>query len=429
MTKYPTGVEAHGESLRIWFMYNGRRHRENLGVPDTIKNRKMAGEMRASVCFAIKMGTFDYALQFPNSSTINHKSAQGKEITIADLAEKWLDLKSTEITKNALNRYTSFIDICAFLIGASRNISSLLYEDILSLRKLLLTGNQISGINQRNRNKKIGRSVRTVNVYLSCFKAMMEFAVNCGYLQSSPFGGIKPLKRDKVDPDPLTRDEFARFIASCTNEQTRNLWTLAVSTGMRHGELCALSWEDIDTRNWTIAICRNLPIKDHFTPPKTTSGIRTITLTIPAINALKSQMFYTKMCRQVEVDVHLREYGKVRKDMCSFVFKPQQSSNNGTGGEWYASGSFGSTWNSTLKRAGIRHRKAYESRHTYACWALSAGANPNFIAEQMGHTSAQMVYTVYGKWMSDNNSSQMDILNASFTQNAPLMPHAANGSH
>ena len=77
-----------------------------------------------------------------------------------------------------------------------------------------------------------------------------------------------------------------------------------------------------------------------------------------------------------------------------------------------------------LQRAGIRHRKAYESRHTFACWALSAGANPNFIAAQMGHTSAQMVYNVYGKWMSDNNGDQMSIMNANFSEDVPQMPQA-----
>ncbi len=38
--KYPTGVENHGGTLRIWFNFKGKRVRENLGVPDTAKNRK-----------------------------------------------------------------------------------------------------------------------------------------------------------------------------------------------------------------------------------------------------------------------------------------------------------------------------------------------------------------------------------------------------
>ncbi len=49
------------------------------------------------------------------------------------------------------------------------------------------------------------------------------------------------------------------------------------------------------------------------------------------------------------------------------------------------------------------------SPDTYACWSLAAGANPTLIAAQMGHANAQMVYTVYGAWMADNNQSQVDI--------------------
>lgn len=182
----------------------------------------------------------------------------------------------------------------------------------------------------------------------------------------------------------------------------------------------------IDTKNWTITVSRNIAIKGHFTPPKTECGNRTIALTDAAIQALKSQMEYTRLGTRHEVDVHLREFGKIRKDLCTFVFVPKLTARNGRGGDWYAPGSFAATWNTILTRAGIRHRRAYESRHTYACWALSAGANPNFIASQMGHTSAQMVYSVYGKWMTDNNTNQMEILNANFGGNAPLMPQAIN---
>lgn len=65
--KYPTGVENHGGSLRLWFIYKGVRVRENLGIPDTPKNRRMAGELRTTICYAIKIGTFNYVEQFPQS--------------------------------------------------------------------------------------------------------------------------------------------------------------------------------------------------------------------------------------------------------------------------------------------------------------------------------------------------------------------------
>ncbi|EIR76763.1 putative lambdoid prophage Rac integrase, partial [Yersinia pestis PY-34] len=405
-------------------LHQGQRVRENLGVPDTAKNRRMAGELRESVRYTIKIGNFNYAAQFPNSKQLHKFGVAQLNVTVSQLAEKWLALKVMEITKNGISRYRSYIKICAGIIGEERLVSSITNEMVLSLRKELLTGFQIAGVHQKTRQLKKGRSVRTVNVYLSCFAAMMEFAVANGYIERSPFVGISPLKKSKSEPDPLTRDEYARLMEVAPSLQVKNIWKLAVSTGMRHGEICALAWEDIDLKEWTITISRNMAVVHHFTPPKTESGNRTIKLTNSAIEALKEQMALTKMGKKIKVDVHLREFGKIRKDDCTFVFSPRLSARNGKGGDWYSPGVFSGTWNFALKKAGIRHRKAYETRHTFACWALSAGANPNFVANQMGHTSSQMVYSVYGKWMSENNSNQMDILNARFTGDAPYMPRA-----
>ncbi|VEB96814.1 Integrase [Cedecea lapagei] len=426
MSKYPTGVENHGGTLRLWFIYKGKRVRESLGVEDTPKNRKIAGELRASIGFAIKTGTFNYAAQFPQSPNLRKFGLKQQGITLSTLASRWLELKRMEITENAFRRYQSYIKICLEMLGSDRLLESITHEDILTIRKELLTGYQINGKFQANRAAKKGRTVRTVNVYLTCLSGMLEFAVNNGYIEKSPFVGIDPLRKSRSDPDPLSREEYRRLLDAAPAEQIKNLWILAINTGMRHGEICALAWEDIDTRNWTIAVRRNIAIKDHFTPPKTESGNRTILLTQPAIAAIKSQMAFTRMGRQHEIKVHLREFGRTRTDECTFVFVPKLTARNGIGGDWYAPGSFGATWNLMLKRSGIRHRKAYESRHTFACWALSAGANPNFIAAQMGHTSAQMVYNVYGKWMSDNNGDQMSILNANFSEDVPMMPQAQN---
>ncbi|WPS00480.1 site-specific integrase [Klebsiella aerogenes] len=424
--KYPTGVENHGGSLRLWFIYKGVRVRENLGIPDTPKNRRMAGELRTTICYAIKTGTFNYVEQFPQSSNLGRFGLTRPGITVGELAKRWLELKRMEITLNAFNRYRSYIKICCELLGPDKMLTSINTEQILLVRKELLTGFQICGIHQQNRSAKKGRTVRTVNVYLNCLGGMFSFAKQNGYIDRNPFEGIDPLRKSRSEPDPLTHEEYFRLLNACPSEQIKNLWILAVNTGLRHGEISALAWEDIDLKKWTITVSRNIAIKGHFTPPKTECGNREIVLTDAAIQALKSQMVYTRMGKQHQIKVHLREFGRTRTDACTFVFVPRLTARNGKGGDWYAPGSFGATWNDVLKRAGIRHRRAYESRHTFACWALSAGANPNFIASQMGHTSAQMVYNVYGKWMTDNNSNQMAILNANFGGFAPSMPQALN---
>lgn len=140
---YPTGVENHGGTLRIWFNFKGKRVRESLGVPDTAKNRKIAGELRTSVCFAIRTGTFEYAAQFPDSPNLKTFGVGKKEITVSELAEKWLDLKRMEICANALNRYESVTRNMVPRIGGNRLVSAVTKEELLYIRKDLLTGHQM----------------------------------------------------------------------------------------------------------------------------------------------------------------------------------------------------------------------------------------------------------------------------------------------
>ena len=55
-------------------------------------------------------------------------------------------------------------------------------------------------------------------------------------------------------------------------------------------------------------------------------------------------------------------------------------------------------WTVTLKRLGLRHRRPYNIRHTYATLALMAGVNPAYMARQMGH-SLEVFFKVYADWI------------------------------
>lgn len=418
---YPTGVENHGGSLRIWFNFKGKRVRENLGVPDTAKNRKIAGELRVSVCFAIRTGSFDYAERFPDSPNLKIFGLGKKEITVKELEEKWLDLKKMEISANAHKRYESVVAVVVPLIGATRLVTAIEKEELLYIRKELLMGYQCAA---KGRIPVKGRSAVTVNYYMTTIAGMFQFAADNGYIKANPFDGIKPLKRARVEPDPLSRDEFIRLIDACRHQQTKNMWSLAVYTGVRHGELVSLAWEDIDLEAGTITIRRNYTKLGEFTLPKTDASTdRVIHLIQPAIDALRNQMEMTRLGKQYHINVQLREYGRTTQHSCTFVFNPKIVRRSKDVGVIYKVDSFGDSWDAGLKKAGIRHRKAYQSRHTYACWSLSAGANPSFIASQMGHASAQMVFNVYGAWMADSSAEQIAMLNQKLGDFAPLMPH------
>jgi integrase len=58
-------------------------------------------------------------------------------------------------------------------------------------------------------------------------------------------------------------------------------------------------------------------------------------------------------------------------------------------------------WNPCLKRLGIRRRVPYNTRHTFATVLLMAGVNPAYIAKQLGHANAKMLFERYAQWIED----------------------------
>lgn len=172
----------------------------------------------------------------------------------------------------------------------------------------------------------------------------------------------------------------------------------------------------------TLMVRRNIFAPSKFSYPKTSAGTdRVVHLVDAAFNCLKNQSAYTKLTQQIDINVNTREFKKIRKDKCTFVFQPSVVSVNGGTSKYYSPGGFSQIWKSLIRKSGVRHRKSYQTRHTYACWILSAGANPSFIATQMGYSSSKMVHDVYGAWMPENDQDQISLLNQRLSNNVPYV--------
>eukprot|EP01034_Spumella_vulgaris_P017487 gene17487-22302_t len=59
-------------------------------------------------------------------------------------------------------------------------------------------------------------------------------------------------------------------------------------------------------------------------------------------------------------------------------------------------------WEPLCKRSGVRYRNPYQVRHSHASALLTADANPWYVAQQLGHVDVQMVFRVYGKFISQD---------------------------
>ncbi len=56
-------------------------------------------------------------------------------------------------------------------------------------------------------------------------------------------------------------------------------------------------------------------------------------------------------------------------------------------------------WSRAMKKSGLIYRRMYETRHTFASWALEAGESPQWVADTMGHANNAMVFKVYAKYI------------------------------
>ncbi|EOA8199559.1 TPA: Arm DNA-binding domain-containing protein [Enterobacter hormaechei] len=404
MAGFPTGVEIHSGKLRISFKYKNVRCREVLqGWAITNANIKKAGNLRALICAEIQLGTFKYEERFPESKALKKFSSPGKSVsTFGDLCDAYHAVKEVEISPSTMMITRSVSALFTKIIGESTAIEDIQLNDMLLYRKKLLEGE----FKSRGEGQ---RTVRTVNSFMSQLCRMLSFAYLSNYIQHKPFENIKSLKTSELDPDPLLKEEF-EALTKHWKGQPLNLWTFAVYTGLRHGELTGLAWEDVDLVNGEVHVKRTMTLTKRFGPPKTKAGIRTIKLLKPALDALTSQFELTGHKEPMEIVLHHRERGKTERQKLKFCFVPNHEESRKS--RHYSQNTIKLTWSGAMRKAGVRHRSPYHIRHTFACWLLSAGANPSFIASQMGHKNARMVYTVYSKWIARMNDDQIGMLNA-----------------
>lgn len=403
----PTGVEIHNGKIRIWFIYRGVRCRETLkGWLVTNANLKKAGQLRAKITSDIQMGVFDYGLQFPGSKTAKKFSTTLRINTFQELCSEYCETKELDMTYASARNMQSIVKILLRTVGGETLIRDIQQMDILRYRKELLLGTVCN--EAMPHLNKTGRAPATVNEQIRTLCAMLKFAKQSQVISHSPFEDISSLKLSRKAPDPLTREEYERFIRVLP-ASVKNLWKVAFYCGLRHGEICALGWDDVDLDSGKINVCRNLNNYDQFGPPKTAAGERSITLLQPAVEALRDQFALTGSDQPTAITFNQRAYASTEKQLVRFVFRPVVKAS--VPNPYYSKNALGYSWKLGLKKAGIPSRVPYQSRHTYACWLLSAGAIPSFIASQMGHTDASMVYKVYSKWMCEKDRDQVELLN------------------
>ena len=357
------GVEIHKGRVRISFKWDGQRVYETTKFKPTKTGVNQAAKLRAEIIELIKYDQFKYIDYFPESSRAVHSDASFKT-----LSEKYILVQQQSKKASTWKGYQKMIKGYWLPLFQHHPISAITTGDV---REAITT----SGLAEK--------SAKTFNNAMTPLRGIFDLAIDYEYIVKNPCAKIKAQKWQSPPPDPIEPAEIP-LILNAMRSDWLPYFQVAFGTGMRTGELLALEWRDIDWNAGLVKVERGYAA--HQTDTTKTHVARFVEINELSLAGLKAQKEKTFLAGGL---VFIVNGAQIVSD------KPPRIA-----------------WDAALKKAGVRHRKAYCTRHTFASIALSNGVNPYEVAKQMGN-SVNMLMKHYAKWIQQSDSGMGSLFSAS----------------
>lgn len=315
------------------------------------------------------------------------------DIKLDDWFNRWVDVyKKKSVRPNTLREYTHIYtkNISPFL--GNRNINSFVKSDIQQL--IDITDDKGYGYERQNKIKVI-------------LSDMFSRAMEDELMSRNPTKGVKLRAKKEVFAKALTIDEQEVFFECCAGTFYDNLFNIAVNTGLRPGELFALTENDIDFENGLINVSKTLVYQKyldderkefHLEEPKTEQSNRKVPM-----NSL-CRKYLERQIRQKHVIKN-----KQPKEQNDYLFTTK----------------FNTPLNSVLYSAAIdsivdtinlvhsvdeemEYFSGHALRHTFATRCFEAGVQPKVVQSYLGHATLQMTMDLYIHVMPQKASDDIE---------------------
>ncbi|MEZ8196221.1 Arm DNA-binding domain-containing protein [Vibrio cortegadensis] len=368
-------LNVRNGKLVLQFRYKGQRCREHTQLVNNAVNTKRLENLLKRIEAEIVLDSFDYKKYFPQSKAakrfeeIKHREGSAKAYFNApdsprfeEFAQTWLAEMKVEWSKGHYEDVEGVLNKYLLPTFGNKKISAINKGQILQFRSILA---KVPG------RKGSFLSPSRINHIMTPLRVLLNEAAD-RYDFTSPWKNIKALKVGRTEVDPFSVAEVNHFLSEVPNN-FRSYYITRFFTGLRTGEIDGLMWDDVDLTNKTITVRKSL-VRGELSGLKTEGSYRVISLTDSVVDALKThkQTAYLK-------DKYVFTNAK-RKPLNYAVVSR-------------------TIWYPTLKKAKLRARNPYQTRHTFATLLLASGESPEWIANQMGHTTTTMLFRVYSRYV------------------------------
>jgi integrase len=263
------------------------------------------------------------------------------------------------------------------------------------LKLKALTPANVRGLHREKLDAEL--SPATVRKIHSTLHKALTQAVDDGLLPRNA-ADVKAPRPAPKEMHPLSEEEARSFLEEAKGDAFEALYVLAITAGLRRGELLALRWDDADLERGTLRVGRSLTREKGrylMGDTKNKKGRRRVNLTPRTVAALKAH-------RKRQLEERVR-YAGLHEDR-GLIFSTQ------TGAIVSPENLVKRSFKPLLRRAGLPEIRFHDLRHTCATTLLGRSVHPKLVQELLGHATVAMTLDTYSHYlpsMSDQAGGAM----------------------
>jgi len=312
-----------------------------------------------------------------------------RDITFAELCDKWLGLKETQVRPNTFSSYEpALLRLRQYPVEKGKKgktITTLAKYPLKAITPEICEA-VVAYIN------KSGVSPATASKAVMVFNNLFNKAVEWGYISRNPAQFVKKPKIPQRDMNFLSLDEINKVYIH-VKDQYKCLVLTVMLTGMRLSEVVALSWNDIDFEKGIISVRKMVNQRKFYD----TKNLKIKRIVVPQI--LLDELSIHKMLQEI---VEVNPNGLVFPGTGGLPLDGRNLSRR--------------VLHPAIKKAGLGRieRPFHALRHSYASILINQGENVKFIQSQLGHSSARVTLDRYSHVFKQNAKEAAERLNKNF---------------
>ncbi len=296
------------------------------------------------------------------------------QITLDQFLRQWLESHKISLRPKTAQQYTQIVNQYLLPSLGQIKLSDLRPDQIQVLY---------------NSNLEAGKSKRTVLLIHAILNRALNQALKWGLIGRNPAQVANHPKYRRSEINTLADNQIRELLGIVKGSRYEALYLLAVSTGLREGELLGLRWSDIDWETQRLKVQRQIQrVKERglvFSEPKSQAGNRSVVLGRVVISKLRSHRIIQAYERLFAGD-RWQENNLVFPSIIGTAWDPRNLYKH---------------FKSILYQAALPNIRFHDLRHTAATLMLGQGIHPKVVQERLGHADISLTLNTYSHVLPD----------------------------